>query len=127
MWLLIKMDKKTKKKRANARATKSTARWERQQKKINSIKTENGKIIYRLMIAKGVRGDYKDYALVLAHEIIDWQEKWVITGGYDFEKPQLMHKNLLKHLLGDDVAATIWHPQAGRLVTVKPGAKKKEK
>jgi hypothetical protein len=107
------------KKKNKKKSTKVNKALERAKKKLETIKTQNGQLIYQLMVSRGVRGDYKDYVLVTPTEIIDWQDRWTVVSGEVFDKPQLMHKKLLRHVLGDDVASEIWHPKMGRLVAVK--------
>lgn len=114
------------KKRVKKKSSKTNRAFEKFQKKLQSIKTENGKLICKLMRNMGVKGNYKDYVLVTPTEIIDWQDKWLVVSGDTFDRPQLMHKKLLRHILGEDVAAQIWHPTIGRLVSVKRGTKKME-
>jgi len=99
---------------------------EKYHKKLQTIKTENGKLIYKLMKLRGIKGCYKDYVLITPTEIIDWQDKWFVMSGSAYRKPQLMHKKLLKYVLGTDAAAQIWHPIMRRLVGVKPGTNKME-
>ncbi len=86
-----KLDKKIKKKI-----------FENRKRKMDAIPTENGKIIYRFMKRKGVKGNYKDYVLVFVDSIIDWKQKWNIVAKLnekiDKFNPILMHKNLLKNI-----------------------------
>jgi hypothetical protein len=82
--------------------------------------TSDGKNIKELMIEEGIKGDYRDYAILLDDKIIDYK-KTIVVSTKD-GKPitlsselALIHKKKLRNLVSKDVAEQFWNLIYGRV------------
>jgi len=82
-------------------------------------RTPNAQMILDAMGAGGVKGNYRDYVLLVGDRLIDWKGSHGIVNTDD-NKPahvqgiRLVHKKNLKSILPEEVAAQFWHPKLGR-------------
>ena len=94
--------------------------------------SENGKKIKNFMISKGIKGNYRYYAIITGNTLMDAYGSYTIAFVDKDEKTLggvegviLIHKRDLKTLIGEDPAKKFWHPRLGRAgAFIKPGTKK---
>jgi hypothetical protein len=76
------------------------------------------KIIKTLMKERKVRGNYKDYAIIHAGSLMDWEGLYELTRSdtgerAQFEKIHLVHKRELARFMVPEVAHLFWNPGLG--------------
>lgn len=80
--------------------------------------TANGKMIQDLMVAHKVKGNHKDFVIIVGSKLMDW------TGTYDIrqrDKPvearamALIHKSKLRNVIGPELAGVFWRRGLGRV------------
>jgi hypothetical protein len=105
-----------------------TSRKERINKRLAAIKTANGKMIAEMMIEAGIKGDYKDYILLIGERIVEYRRGFTVIfeeGVEPISGVRLVHKKDLHRIIGDD-AHKLWHPTCGRLVDLPPAIQGKK-
>lgn len=118
-----KKDKKRKQdndKQALAKKLHKVAKNRKEKGKVPS--TPDGKNIKDLMAEEGVKGDYRDYVVLMADRIVDYKQAVTVTTSdgksiklvSDEDSMALMHKKKLKLIVSEDVARKFWHPIFGR-------------
>jgi len=117
--------KKEQKKKKRSRAKELERQHRRQHNRkpvgVGAVdQTPNAKMILDAMRSEGVKGNYRDYVLLVGDRLIDWKGSHNIVT-IDGNKPahvsgiRLMHKRNLKNVLPEDIAAMFWHPKMGRM------------
>ncbi len=95
-------------------------------------KYPNGKNVYECMVGAGYGGDVRDYMVLVGNRMIDYKGSYdmVLSGGkvgVGDDEIRVVHKKLLKNIIGKTAALRFWHPTFGRLIDVKQGTKPKPK
>jgi hypothetical protein len=78
--------------------------------------TQRGATIYALMSERKIKGNYKDYVLILDHVLMDWLGEYNMAISMDGEEIKrvtingmaLVHKNRLAAVLGEEVGKAFW-------------------
>lgn len=82
--------------------------------------TPNGKLIQDLMVARGVKGDYRDFVVITGARLVDWLDSWDIFNGkgdpVGFEGVLLIHKSKLETIVDEKFAAKFWDKMLRRRV-----------
>jgi len=91
--------------------------------------TANAKMIGELMKAKKVRGNFKDYVIIVGDRLIDWDGSYQIRfEGEDADKKPsglaLLHKRVLDMYIGPELAKQFWNSKT-KTRKVKEGTKPK--
>lgn len=96
-------------------ACKKKNNQEKQQNRLNMISTENGRMIYNLMLSRKIKGRYKDYVIINASRMIDWLGSYEIMDtrngtleSFTINGVALIHKRNLYKILGKEVADKFW-------------------
>ena len=124
---------KNKKKRAPKKTSSkaAAAQRERNEKRLSTVKTPNGRHIVKLMIEEKIKGNYKDYVIIIGDQLLDWRRTMTMKttegASVGVNQPVLVHKSKLKNIISQEAAETFWHPRYGRLVDVPPATKPKGK
>jgi hypothetical protein len=125
---LKKVNKKVSKEMKRKRAA---AKRERDEAKMARAKTQNGRHIVRTMLDEKIKGDFKDYVIIVGDQLLDWQKTMTLTAHDGMpvrvDKPVLIHKSKLKNIISPEAAKAFWHPVFGRLVDISPATKTKGK
>lgn len=96
-------------------------------------KYPNGKNVHECMVGAGYSGDVRDYMVLVGNRMIDYKGSYDIVFesggkvGVGDDKIRVVHKKLLKNIIGKTAALRFWHPTFGRLIDVKQGTKPKPK
>ena len=110
---------KAKRKAADA-ADKRRQKIKKPQKNPDLPNTPNGKLIYNLMEAKKVKGNWRDYVAMSGSRLIDAFGSWDMfspTGDpLGIEGVGLIHKSRLKSIIGDKFASRFWNDKLGTRV-----------
>lgn len=105
------MDERTKK----LRAQRLQAQWLRDKAKAaskrSSLPTANARIIHDTMKSKGVKGSYKDFALVAGSCVVDWTGTY--PAGVETKGVQLVHKGRLVDVVDEETAERFWCKATG--------------
>jgi transposase len=121
------MNKKVKSKKVKNDRKEAAER--KRLRRMETAKTQNARHIVESMISTGIRGDYRDYVLMVGDQLIDWRKTMNVQAEDGLpvrvEKPVLIHKSKLAKIIGVEAAKTFWHPTFGRLVDLPPGTKSK--
>lgn len=87
--------------------------------------TSNAKMICELMESEGVKGNYKDYVVIVRDQMMDWAGEYELKmkdgKRVGSEEILLIHKRKLHNIIGDEAAKVFWHPRLGRLGAIKSG------
>jgi hypothetical protein len=114
------------KKRKNMGRKASTAarlqkqsKFQRQEAYESRLKP-NAKMIVEAMKEAKIKGNYRDYVLLVGDRLIDYRESHGLAAldglsSARVEGMAVMHKKRLKNILPEDVAALFWHPRLGRM------------
>lgn len=126
----MEKDKK-KKKSKEVTEKRAAARKEKNERRMATAKTQNGRHIIQLMIEEKVRGDFKDYVIIVGDQLLDWRKNMTLTAqdglSVRVANPVLVHKSKLKNIISQEAAEAFWHPVFGRLVDLPPATKPKGK
>lgn len=81
--------------------------------------THNAKIIRDLMMAVGVKGNFKDYVIIAGKRLIEWADSYDLLRLEDgkttgLKSMALIHKRKLRDIVGEDMAAEFWDHKLGR-------------
>ncbi len=128
-----KTKERRKRKDQQTRALRRANKQREKQKAIADapLPTSNAKLIRDLMVEKKVKGNWKDYVIIVGNHLTNWKNDFEIrveegkTLGVD--GVALIHKRNLSPIIGDEQAKRFWHPQFGRLMEVPEGTKPSEK
>lgn len=75
--------------------------------------TRNGELIRDCMLAKGVKGDYKDFVMLVGARMIDWVDSWDIFKPdgtpIGIEGVLLLHKSQLHRIVDEKFAEKFWN------------------
>lgn len=115
------MSRRAKKKRAKKRPPiAKKQRIEAMKAKMNQpAPTHNAKIIRDLMMAVGVKGNFKDYVIIAGKRLIEWADSYDLLKIEDgkttgLKSMALIHKRKLRDIVGEDMAAEFWDHKLGR-------------
>jgi len=82
----------------------------------------NAKMIATAMASEKIRGDCRDYVLLVGDRLIDYRDSHGMTitqadgtQPIKVDKPWLVHKRNLHKIMSPELAARFWHPTLGRL------------
>lgn len=82
--------------------------------------TPNGKLIQDLMVAREVKGDYRDFVMITGARLVDWLGSWDIFNSagepMGFEGVLLVHKSKLGTIVNDKFADKFWDQRLKRRV-----------
>ena len=82
--------------------------------------TPNGKLIQDLMVAREVKGDYRDFVMIVGARLVDWLGSWDIFNGQGepvgFEGVLLVHKSKLDTVVDEKFAVKFWDKKLKRRV-----------
>lgn len=75
--------------------------------------TANAKMIRDLMVATGVKGDYRDYVIIAGMRLVDWLGSYDIRsdehlGSVGINGMALLHKSKLRNAIGGELASNFW-------------------
>lgn len=82
--------------------------------------TPNGKLIQDLMVAREVKGDYRDFVMITGARLVDWMGSWDIFNSagdpMGFEGVLLVHKSKLGDIVDERFADKFWDRKLKRRV-----------
>jgi len=82
--------------------------------------TPNGKLIQDLMVARGTKGDYRDFVMITGARLVDWLGSWDIFNSagepMGFDGVLLIHKSKLGDIVDEKFADKFWDLKLKRRV-----------
>jgi len=73
--------------------------------------TANANVIYKLMRAEGVKGDYKDFVVIAGNRLVDWNGSYDVNvkegSSTNTDKIFLINKKDLPKIIGEELSEKI--------------------
>lgn len=83
------------------------------QKSSKATRDENTHMMKKMLQARKIKGNYKNYVIISGTRLLDYHDSYVMSGKDIVFGMELIHKRDLHKHVGDDLAKLFWNKSCG--------------